>query len=46
MYARHWEEISQKVGFKVDPTSHGFNFSKLLDMLDYQTFSGKSNYIS
>ena len=32
MYARHWEEISEKVGFKVEPTSSDFNFSKLLDM--------------
>lgn len=31
MYDRHWEEISQKVGFEVKPTED-FTFTKILDM--------------
>ena len=31
MKERHWEDISNKVGFKVEPTE-GFNFTKVLEM--------------
>ena len=32
MVERHWRQISDKVGFKVDPLQDNFNFQKILDM--------------
>jgi len=32
MLPRHWKQIQDKVGFKVDPNIDGFNFTKVLDL--------------